>query len=44
LFENQAFKIATEEDLKALLYGIEQRYFTTPVGNERRLANSIISL
>jgi hypothetical protein len=39
-----AFKIGGEEDLKLLLYGIEQRFYTTPVGGEKRLANSVISL
>lgn len=38
------FTITNEDDLKKLLYGIEQRYYTTPLGNERRLANSIITL
>ncbi|MBU3715105.1 MAG: hypothetical protein FGM46_09195 [Ferruginibacter sp.] len=36
------FSISNEEDLKKLLYGIEQRYYTTRIGNEKRLANSII--
>lgn len=36
------FHIHNEDSLKKLLYGIEQRYYTTPVGNERRLANSVI--
>lgn len=35
------FIISTEDELKKLLFGIEQRYYTTSVGNERRLANSI---
>lgn len=35
------FSISNEEDLKKLLYGIEQRYYTTRIGNEKRLANSI---
>jgi len=43
-FEGQTFEIGSEENLKALLYGIGQRYYTTPVGNEKRLANSIITL
>jgi hypothetical protein len=33
-----------EEELKKLLYGIEQRYYTTRQGGERRLANSITPL
>lgn len=38
------FEIGTEEELKMLLYGIEQRFYTTPVGGEKRLANSVIPL
>lgn len=41
---NDSFEIGKEEDLKMLLYGIEQRFYTTKVGNEKRLANSIIAL
>lgn len=39
-----AFEIGSENDLKMLLYGIEQRFYTTPVGGEKRLANSVITL
>lgn len=42
--ENDAFKIASESDLKLLLYGIDQRFYTTPDGKEKRIANSIINL
>lgn len=42
--EDRTFTIGSEENLKKLLYGIEQRYYTTPVGNEKRLANSVTSL
>lgn len=38
------FSISNEEDLKKLLYGIEQRYYTTRIGNEKRLANSITTV
>lgn len=38
---DNTFQISSEEELKLLLFGIEQRYFTTPIGNEKRLANSI---
>jgi len=38
------FEISTDEDLKLLLYGIEQRFYTTPIGQERRLANSVQNL
>jgi hypothetical protein len=40
----ETFSIANEDDLKKLLYGIEQRYYTTSIGNEKRLANSIITI
>ena len=39
-----AFEIGSENQLKMLLYGIEQRFYTTPVGGEKRLANSVITL
>lgn len=35
------FSVSNEEDLKKLLYGIEQRYYTTRIGGEKRLANSV---
>lgn len=35
------FTIKCEDDLKHLLWGIEQRYYTTLIGNEKRVANSI---
>lgn len=38
------FKIHDDDSLKRLLYGIEQRYYTTLVGEEKRLANSVIPL
>ena len=38
------FRINTEKDLKRLLYGIDQRYYTTPVGEEKRLANSAVPI
>lgn len=43
-FNKKAFIIKSEEDLKRLLYGIEQRYYTTPVKSEKRIANSIIHI
>lgn len=42
--ENGTFEIGTEDELKMLLYGIEQRFYTTLVGGEKRLANSVIPL
>lgn len=38
------FEITCDEELKFLLYGIEQRFYTTPFGLERRLANSVQKL
>lgn len=38
------FEISSEQNLKMLLYGIEQRFYTTLIGDEKRLANSVISL
>lgn len=37
----KTFSIKDEEGLKHLLWGIEQRYYTTKVGGEKRVANSI---
>lgn len=41
---DNTFSIGNEEHLKKLIFGIEQRFYTTIVGNERRLANSISKL
>lgn len=38
---DSSFSVSNEEDLKKLLYGIEQRYYTTRIGGEKRLANSV---
>ena len=43
-FEDGRFKIETDDDLKFVLWGIEQRFYTTPIGGEQRVANSIISI
>lgn len=42
--KNQKFEISTDDELKLLLYGIEQRFYTTPFGQEKRLANSVQAL
>lgn len=39
--KGEQFSISTDDELKFLLYGIEQRFYTTVLGQERRLANSI---
>ncbi len=37
-----SFSIGSEDELKMLLFGIEQRFYTTPVGGEQRIANSVV--
>jgi hypothetical protein len=39
--DNNKFEITTDDELKYLLYGIEQRFYTTPLSHEKRLANSV---
>lgn len=41
---NGSFEVGNENDLKLLLYGIDERFYTTLVGNEKRIANSVIRL
>ncbi len=43
-FNGQTFEISGEDDLKNLLYGIEQRFYTTPVTNEKRCASAVYTL
>ena len=45
-FDNKkaSFTIETEEELKLLLYGIEERFYTTHIGKEKRLANSVTTI
>lgn len=42
--EDNAFFVGSEDDLKMVLFGIEQRFYTTPVGKEKRIANSVITM
>lgn len=35
------FEVSKDDELKLLLYGVEQRFYTTPFGKEKRLANSV---
>lgn len=39
-----SFDVGSEDELKLLLYGIEQRFYTTIVGGEKRIANSVVPL
>lgn len=32
--ENSKFEVSTDDELKLLLYGIEQRFYTTPFGKK----------
>ncbi|WP_211286044.1 ATP F0F1 synthase synthase [Xenorhabdus innexi] len=41
---NQKFYIKNDEQLKMLLYGIEERFYTTELGRKKRLANSVQEL
>lgn len=43
-YQNGKFKIESDDDLKFVLWGIEQRFYTTHIGGEKRIANSIISI
>lgn len=42
--EDNAFSVSNEDELKMVLFGIEQRFYTTPVGGEKRIANSVIPM
>lgn len=43
-YSKKSFTVHSDEDLKSLLYGIEQRMYTTEVTKEKRAANSFITL
>jgi len=43
-YQGKAFSIGTDNELKSLLYGIEQRYYTTIITKEKRLANSVLAI
>jgi hypothetical protein len=42
--QNKTFEVCDEGSLKNLVYGIEQRFYSTIIGAEKRLANSIVKL
>lgn len=43
-FNEGKFSISSEDDLKYVLFGLDERYYTTKLSKEKRLANSIISM
>ena len=43
-FDGKSFEVSNEDDLRNLLYGIEQRLYTTPVTNEKRCASAVYTL
>ncbi|MDE4140953.1 hypothetical protein [Phaeobacter gallaeciensis] len=42
--DKKSFKLSTDNELKLVLYGIEERFYTTKHGQEKRLANSVQSM
>lgn len=44
IVEKDNYKLASDEDLKKLVYAIEQRYFTTQISNEKKVATSVESV
>ncbi len=42
--KDKKFTISNDDEMKCLLWGIEQRYYTTPVTKEKRIANSIVKI
>lgn len=44
IYKDGIFEISNEKELKELLYGLQERYYTTEIGREKRIANSIISI
>jgi hypothetical protein len=43
-YSNGKFIIGSDKTLKQLLYGMDERYYTTPVGNEKRVAQAVLKL
>jgi hypothetical protein len=43
-FNAKKFEIGTEEQLKQVLFGIEQRFYTAWLGTKKRMANLIINM
>ena len=43
-YDDGKYSIANEVELKSVLFGIDERYYTTGLDSEKRLANSIQKL
>ena len=43
VYTASACRLVLEESMH-LLYGIEQRFYTTPFSHEKRLANSVLAI
>ena len=41
---NNQFSLGSDEDFKNLIFGIDQRYYTTEVSNQQRVANSVTDI
>ena len=40
--EDNTFAVSNEEELKMVLFSIEQRFYTTPVGGKKSIAYSVL--
>ena len=41
---NEKFVISNDDELKMLLYGVQERFYTTKFGGEKRVANSVLTI
>lgn len=42
--QSSKFTVSKDDELKQLIYGIEQRFYTATISKQRRLANSVVDL
>lgn len=42
--DGQKFELSSDNELKLVLYGIEERFYTTQHSKQKRLANSVQTL
>lgn len=42
--ENNKFSITSDVELKHFIYGVEQRFYTTRIGSEKRIASAVLNL